>query len=299
MSQYYSTNDHFVLIPALLMTLFGCAALLFTFVFSLLPQAEAWRVLFWMGVLPALLILYIRRFVDESDAFTASRRVREETGVGQMLAIFRADLLRTTITSSLFAVGLQGGYYAVVTWLPTYLKLERGLSVLGTGSYLAVIILGAFCGFISGAHLADWIGRRRTFLIFAVLSTAVVCVYTFAPITNGVMLVLGFPLGFCANAMFAPTGAFFAELFPTAVRGTGQGFCYNFGRGVGAFFPALVGLLSAQLPLGIAIGIYTAGAYGLAIIALLFLPETQGRSITGVESAAPPRDLALALSAAD
>jgi MFS family permease len=277
----------------------GCAALLYTVVFSLLPQDQAWRVLFWTGVLPALLIFYIRRFVDESDAFTASRRIRDEPGVGQLVTIFRPDLLRTTITSSLFAVGLQGGYYAVVTWLPTYLKLEKGLSVLGTGSYLVIIILGAFCGFIFGAHLADWIGRRRTFLIFAILSTVVVCLYTLAPITNEVMLVLGFPLGFCANAMFAPTGAFFAELFPTAVRGTGQGFCYNFGRGVGALFPALVGVLSAKLPLGIAIGIFTAGAYGLAVLALLFLPETQGRVITDIGPAAPPRNLAIALSSAD
>jgi MFS family permease len=112
-----------------------------------------------------------------------------------------------------------------------------------------------------------------------VLSTTVVCVYTFAPINNEVMLFLGFPLGFCANGMFAPTGAFYAELFPTAVRGTGQGFCYNFGRGVGAFFPVLVGILSARLSLGTAIGIYAAGAYGVAILALLFLPETKGRRI--------------------
>jgi MFS family permease len=273
----------------------GCAALLFTLVFSLLPQHEAWRVLFWIGVLPALLIWYIRRFVDESEAFTTSRRAHATTGFGQLVTIFRPDLIWTTVTSSLFAVGLQGGYYAVVTWLPTYLKVEKGLSVLGTGSYLVVIILGAFCGFIAGAHLADWIGRRRTFLTFAVLSTAVVSLYTFAPITNEAMLALGFPLGFCANAMFAPTGAFYAELFPTAVRGTGQGFCYNFGRGIGAFFPALVGLLSAKLPLGTAIGIYTAGAYGLAILALLFLPETQGRRIVIDEHPTPSAELAAAL----
>ena len=272
----------------------GCAALLFTFVFSLLPQDQAWRVLFWIGVLPALLIFYIRRFVDESDAFTANRHARPK-GLSQLFAIFRPDLVRTTLISSLFAVGLQGGYYAVVTWMPTYLKTEKGLSVLGTGSYLAVIIFGAFCGFLAGAHLADWIGRRRTFLIFAILSTIVVCLYTFAPISNEVMLVLGFPLGFCANAMFAPTGAFYAELFPTTVRGTGQGFCYNFGRGVGALFPALVGILSAHLPLGTAIGIYTAGAYGLAIVALLFLPETQGRRIVIDERSTPSSDLAIAL----
>lgn len=261
------------------------AALLFSLLFSLLPQEQAWRVMFWIGVLPALLVIFIRRYVKESDAFEASARAKStsgpgESGLGQLFRIFRPDLLRTTLLSSLFAVGLQGGYYAVVTWLPTYLKTQRGLSVLGTGSYLAVIIFGAFCGFLTGAHLADWIGRRRTFLLFAVLSTIVVCLYTFTPISNGMMLVLGFPLGFCANAMFAPTGAFFAELFPTEMRGTGQGFCYNVGRGIGALFPALVGLLSTTLPLGTAIGLYTAGAYGLAIFALLFLPETRGRDIT-------------------
>jgi MFS family permease len=254
----------------------GCAALLFSLVFSLLPQDQAWRVLFWIGVLPALLIFYIRRFVDESDTFEATRGTHSKAGLAQLLVIFRPSLLKTTRTGSLFAVGLQGGYYADATWLPTYLKIEKRLSVLGTGSYLAVIIFGAFCGFLAGAHLADWMGRRRTFLTFAVLSTTVVCVYTFAPINNEVMLVLGFPLGFCANAMFAPTGAFYAELFPTAVRGTGQGFCYNLGRGVGALFPALVGILSAKLSLGTAIGIYAAGAYGVAILALLFLPETKG-----------------------
>ena len=260
------------------------AALLFTLLFSILPQEQAWRVMFWIGVLPALLVIFIRRYVTESEVFEAAARARSAAdrppGMRQVVRIFHRDLLRTTVMSSLFAVGLQGGYYAVVTWLPTYLKTQKGLSVLGTGSYLAVIIFGAFCGFLAGAHLADWIGRRRTFLLFAVLSTIVVCLYTLAPIDNALMLVLGFPLGFCANAMFAPTGAYFAELFPTEVRGTGQGFCYNVGRGIGALFPAFVGLLSTTLPLGTAIGLYTAGAYGLAILALLFLPETRGRDIT-------------------
>ncbi len=263
----------------------AAAALLFAILFSFLPQEQAWRVMFWMGVLPALLVIYIRRFVDESEAFKTSRHAAPKIGFSHVFAIFRPDLIRTTIMSSLFAIGLQGGYYAVVTWLPTYLKTQKGLSVLSTGSYLGVIIFGAFCGFLAGAHLADWIGRRRTFLLFAILSTIVVCVYTFVPINNPTMLVLGFPLGFCANAMFAPTGAFYAELFPTALRGTGQGFCYNLGRGVGAFFPALVGLLSTKLPLGTAIGIYTAGAYGLAITALMFLPETRGRDIVDADYA--------------
>ena len=263
------------------------AAVLYALLFSVIPQDQAWRVMFWSGILPALLVVYIRRFVKDSDAFEATARVTPRAGISQLFMIFRPDLRRTTIASSVFAIGLQGGYYAVVTWLPTFLKTERGLSVLGTGSYLAVVIFGAFCGFLMGAHLADWIGRRRTFLLFAVLSPVVVCLYTFVPISDGMMMVLGFPLGFCANAMFAPTGAFYAELFPSAVRGTGQGFCYNLGRGAGALFPSLVGLLSTRLPLGTAIGIYTVGAYALAILALLFLPETQGRDISPNRSFVP------------
>lgn len=258
----------------------GAAALLFATLFSFFPQEQAWRYMFWLGVLPAFLVMFIRRFVDESDAFKHSAARSERPGLGHAFSIFKPGLFHTTAFASLFSVGLQGGYYAVVTWLPTYLKAEKGLSVLNTGSYLAVVIVGAFAGFLTGAHFADWIGRRRTFLLFAILSSIVVCVYTLVPISNTAMLVLGFPLGFCANAMFAPTGAFYAELFPTEVRGTGQGFCYNFGRGIGALFPALVGILSTSLPLGMAIGIYTIGAYAIAIVALLFLPETQARDIT-------------------
>jgi MFS family permease len=90
--------------------------------------------------------------------------------------------------------------------------------------------------------------------------------YTEIPINDSFMLVLGFPLGFFASGVFSGMGAFFTELFPTEIRGNAQGFCYNFGRGLAAGFPLLVGLLSARLPLGQAIGIYAAGAYLLMVI---------------------------------
>ncbi|MFP1681781.1 MFS transporter [Alloalcanivorax sp. C16-1] len=253
----------------------GGAALVYALVFSLVPQEYAWRCLFWLGILPAFLIVVIRRYVKESETFEEKAK-QTSTHKISALGIFKPPLLRKTLASSLFAIGMQGGYYAVVTWLPTYLKTERNLSVLGTGSYLAVVIVGAFLGFLLGAHCADALGRKKTLMTFGILSAAMVCLYMFAPLSNSAMLILGFPLGLFANAMFAPTGAFYAELFPTELRGTGQGFAYNLGRGVGAFFPALVGLLSATMPLGMAIGIYTVSAYGIAIVALLFLPETQG-----------------------
>jgi hypothetical protein len=74
-------------------------------------------------------------------------------------------------------------------------------------------------------------------------------------------------------------GAFFTELFPTRIRGSGQGFCYNFGRGVGALFPSVVGFLSATMPLGRAIGIFAASAYAVLFIAAVLLPETRGKEL--------------------
>ena len=103
--------------------------------------------------------------------------------------------------------------------------------------------------------------------------------YTVAPISNEVMLFLGFPLGFCASAIFSGFGSFLAELYPTELRGTGQGFTYNFGRAVGAFFPTVVGFLATSVGLGAAMGFGALG-YGIAVLALLGLPETAGRELT-------------------
>jgi MFS family permease len=166
-----------------------------------------------------------------------------------------------------------------MTWLPTYLKTVRGLSVLNTSGYLAVVIVASFIGYVVGAYLADILGRRLNFLLFSVCSVATVMVYTLIPIGDAAMLLLGFPLGFFASGTYSGIGAFFNELYPTRVRGSGIGFCFNFGRAVGALFPTLVGVLSQSVPLGQAIGIFSAGAYGLIVLAAFLLPETKGRSL--------------------
>lgn len=268
----------------------GLAAVLYYIVFSVIDEQTAWRIMFITGVLPALFILFIRRHVAESDTYTNSvaNASEKQSAIKNIQAIFGRDLLRNTIFASMFSIGLQGGYYAVVTWLPTYLATAKGMSVGGTTGFLAIIITGAFFGFISGGYISDRIGRRPTFMTFGVLSIIMVSIYMFLNVDHAILLALGLPLGFCSNAMFGPTGAFYAELFPTRVRATGQGFCYNFGRGVGALFPALVGFLSTTLPLGTAIGIYTVGAYSVAIIALLFLPETRARKLSSDTYSAHP-----------
>jgi MFS family permease len=256
----------------------GVAALCYTIAFSVLSPELAWRAMFWIGILPALLVFYIQRHVPEPAIFIAKRASTKPDG-GRFMEIFAPALLRTTLLASLVALGAQGGYYAITTWLPLYLKNVLGLSVLNTGGYLLVVILGSFAGYLVSAHLADRIGRKRTLILFAALSFLTVLFYTSLSFGNSTVLVLGFPLGFFASGSFSPMGAFFTELFPTAVRGSGQGFAYNSGRGVGALFPALVGYLGNRIPLGHAIAIFALAAYALMVVGVSFLPETRGREL--------------------
>lgn len=255
----------------------GLAAIAYVMFFRVFSPEVAWRAMFWIGILPALLVFYIRRSVPEPEVFV--RAQRSETPRGTFLSIFRRKFLRTTLLTSLMAVGAQGGYYAITTWLPTYLKTQRKLSVFGTGEYLFVVILGSFAGYLVSAHLADRLGRKRTLILYAMSSFIVVTAYTFLPIGNHAMLVLGFPLGFFASGSFSPMGAFLTELFPTSIRGSGQGFSYNVGRAVGALFPTLVGVLSAKMSLGHAIASFAVIAYFLMIAAVLLLPETRGKEL--------------------
>lgn len=254
----------------------GLAAIGYAIIFTVLPEQYAWRTMFWIGILPALLVFYVRRYVPEPEVFKETRK-REETNPASVWEIFSPGLLLTTVLTSLLAIGAQGGYYAITTWLPTYLKTVRKLSVLNTGGYLAVIIIGSFVGYIVSAYLNDRIGRKLNFFLFAVGSAVMAFAYTQFDISDAQMLVLGFPLGFFASGIFSGMGPFLTELFPSRVRGTGQGFAYNFGRGIGALFPTLVGYLSATMPLGKAIGVFAASAYLLVIVATLLLPETKGR----------------------
>ncbi len=255
----------------------GVAALLATVAFHVLPQEYAWRVMFFLGLLPAAAIFFLRQLVAEPAVFAASRAAGAASR--RPFSIFAAELLPTTVLGSLLAIGAQGGYYAITTWLPTFLRTERHLTVLGSGGYLAVIIVGSFLGYVTSAFLSDAIGRRGNFLLFAAGSVAIAIGYTQFDLSDAVMLVLGFPLGFFSAGIFSGMGPLYTELFPTSVRATGQGFCYNFGRGVAAVFPALIGWLAASLSLGKAIGLFAAGAYTLVILVAFMLPETRGREL--------------------
>jgi len=264
----------------------GAAVLLYLGFFTWFPSALALRLMFGVGLIPAVLVLYIQRSMRD-PARSLTERTASKT---PFFAIFSPAVLRVTIVGALLGVGAHGGYYALMTWLPTYLKTERKLSVLGTGGYLAVIIVAFGCGCLTAAWLLDRIGRRRTIVIFAGASVAAVLCYLLLPLSSRAMLLSGFPLGFCAAGIPASMGALFNELYPDGIRGTGVGFCYNFGRVASALFPWLVGRMSQSMPLGRAIAIDAGLAYTLVVIAVLALPETRGRYLS---SEAPLANAAL------
>jgi MFS family permease len=264
---------------------FGWALAAFGFwaVSVLLPPEIGWKILFWVGILPALLILYIRRQVKEPAIYLEirARQMRARAAVSRaagFMDIFRPPLRRNTILATLLAAGMLAAYYSVTTWLPTFLETERHLSVTDRTGYLLMMILGSLAGYWASAWLSDAVGRRRGFILFAGCAAMLILIYTHVPVSGG-MLLIGFPLGFFVLGIFSGMGACFAELFPGAVRGSGQGFCYSIGRALGSACPALIGAWSAHISLGRSIAGLTVAAYALVAIAAWALPETRGSEL--------------------
>jgi MFS family permease len=261
----------------------GLAALVYAGLYAVLPEAIAWRALFAVGILPALLVLWIRRSTPESNAFQGRRESGSQPGIAQLLSAFRGPYLWLTVKVSLMVMGAQGGVWAVGFWMPTYLRTVRHLSATGTGLYVAVQQFGA----LLGAYLADAIGRKATFMISAIATIIMVLVYLYLPVGDTGLLLLGIPLNTVILMKFAPMGPFMTELYPTSVRGTGQGFCYNAGRAIGSVFMTAIGFATAVMPLGTAIALFSTLAHLLMIVLLLLLPETRGRTIADLETEAP------------
>jgi MFS family permease len=255
------------------------AVLVYTLVFNVYDDKTAWRVLFFTGLLPALAVIYVRRKVVDSPHYLERRELAAR---GSLVAIFKSDLVRTTVFASLLATGCQGGYYTMATWLPNYLKTSRGLPTTGVGGYLYFLIVGAFLGYLTGGYLTDRIGRKNSFRLFAVASGILLVLYTRLPNSAGTaVMFLGLPLGFTASAIFSGFGSFLAELYPSRARGAGQSFTYNFGRAMGAFFPTVIGYLAASNRFGVGGAMaFGAFAYLLAFLATFGLPETRGNELS-------------------
>jgi len=260
----------------------GLAALLAGPVVMLFPPEYGWRVVFWIGLLPALLVFFLRRKDDDSELFLAARAraIRERRRVSP-LVIFRRRYLRITLLAALLAVGAQGAGYAVSNYLTTFLQSERGLSASTAGFFVLVNSIGGFFGFIVNAYLGDRVGRATIFRLFGAGFILSAATYLYLPLGDNPLTLLptGFVYGFFQFGIYASFGPYFTELFPTEIRANGQAFAYNFGRASSGIFIQGVAILSTMMALST--GMMLMGFAGVActVIATLLLPETAGRDL--------------------
>ena len=253
------------------------AAVMSLTVTTMLPMETAWRVLFFIGVIPACFIFFYRHKLIASDLFKPGKANIS------WYSIFNKKICLTTVKGGLLAAGTHTGYWAIATWWPTMLLSEQGLTLIQSGSNLAALISGSFFGYVIGSHLGDKFGRRFTLSCFALSGISLVLLYSLVPTVNMSFAILSFPLGFVATGMYGVIGSILVELYPTELRGSGLGFCYNFGRGVAGMAPAVIGILSASIGVGNAIALYVVIAYGIVLIVAFLLPETRGISLINLQ----------------
>lgn len=260
----------------------GVAALLAGPIAAAIGPAYGWRAVFWIGTLPALLILFVRRGDDDSEIYKESRRARAQAP--SVTAIFGRAHLGVTAAAALLAIGAQGAGYAVSNYLTTFLQHERGLSPSLAGYYVLMNSAGGFAGFMINGALADRLGRRLTFRLFAIGFVLAVLLYLYAPLGGAgpALAVCGFIYGAFQFGIYASFGPFFTELFPTELRGAGQAFAYNSGRALSFIFIQGVAILAGHLALSLSM--MTMGMVGAtcAFVATFLLPETAGRDLRRV-----------------
>jgi MFS family permease len=243
---------------------------------------EAWRYLFAIGVLPALLTLWIRKKVKEPDAWRNRNAARAGSPAKERNAfavLFGPEFRSKTLLATLLSACVQFANWGLFFWLPGFLArpVEQGgagMSIVRSAGWIIPVQIGAYIGYNSFGFIAEKFGRRRTFVAYLVTAAILVPLYGQMARSPGILMALGPLLGFVGYGYFSLFGSFLAELFPTDVRATGQGLTYNLGRGMGALAPYTIGYVATLPNVGIGSALALTSAFFLAgSILILFFPD--------------------------
>ena len=242
-----------------------------------------WRAVFFAGVAPALVTFWIRRNVPEPEIWRRSKETAgTKSGISGLSKLWQGEYGRHLAVTTLANAGTMFAWWGLFTWIPAYLSLPAsrggaGLSIVNTSTWIIVMQVGMWLGYVSFGFISDRIGRKKTYVGYIFTAAAIVPVYgsTRDPTC---LLLIGPLIGFFGTGYFSGFGAITAEIFPTAIRASAQGITYNLGRGVSAAAPFAVGRLSSKHGLGFAF-LLTSVAFWLAGLVALLLPETHGREL--------------------
>jgi MFS family permease len=239
-----------------------------------------WRAVFFVGLVPALITLWIRRRVEESPLWLAGRA--EARSVGRLRDVFRGPGARTTWVLMAMNAATMFAWWGLFTWIPSFLArpLElggAGLSVVRSSTWIVVMQIGMWCGYVSFGIIADAIGRKKAYVGYLIIAAVLVPIYAMTRDARW-LLVLGPFLAFFGTGYFSGFGAVSAELFPTPLRATAQGLTYNAGRALSALAPIIVGALATGIGLASAF-LVTSVAFVVAAVLWIWIPETKGRAL--------------------
>ena len=239
-----------------------------------------WRAVFFVGIFPALITLWIRKSVPEPEIWLRAReRSGDEASIG-VRTVFSKPYRRNALIVTFMNAGTMFAWWGLFTWIPTYLKLPpeqggAGLTVVGSSVWIIVLTVGQWLGYVTFGFIADGLGRKRAYLLYLLMATVLVPIYG-ATRNPTALLVLGPFLAFFGTGYFSGFGTISAELFPTRIRVTAQGLTYNIGRIASAAAPFAVGELAKTYGLGMAFNV-TAAAFLLSAGLAAFMPETRGK----------------------
>jgi len=240
-----------------------------------------WRAAFFIGILPALAAAWVRRSVAEPQVWQRARAAGARAPRGRLRDIFRGPMLRLTVFVTLMNACTLYAYWAFTQWVPAYLELSPEKGGLGLGSYKTLLLVamnvGMWFGYVTFGLVSDRVGRRRTYVTYVLAAAFFVMAYASFR-TPLALLALGPFVGFFGAGYFSGFGAVTAEIYPTGIRATAQGFTYNLGRIASAAAPWTVGTLADSHGFPAAFST-AAAAFVLAAVAWIWIPETRGRAI--------------------